>query len=61
MLTGWLLPISVLVIVADAQAVVEMISADALQVHINAAQEIIMPEGDREFYWLDQLAQSWLN
>lgn len=42
--------------VADAQAVVEMISADALQVHINAAQEVIMPEGDREFYWLDQLA-----
>ncbi|GAX05507.1 isopentenyl-diphosphate delta-isomerase [Secundilactobacillus pentosiphilus] len=42
--------------VADAQAAVEMISADALQVHINAAQEVIMPEGDREFYWLDQLA-----
>ena len=42
--------------VADAQAVVEMVAADALQIHINAAQEIIMPEGDREFYWLDQLA-----
>lgn len=42
--------------VDDARKVVEMISADALQVHINAAQEIIMPEGDREFYWLDQLA-----
>lgn len=42
--------------VADAQTVVDMISADALQVHINAAQEVIMPEGDREFYWLDQLA-----
>lgn len=42
--------------VNDARKVVEMISADALQVHINAAQEIIMPEGDREFYWLDQLA-----
>lgn len=42
--------------VEDAQAVVKMISADALQVHINVAQEIIMPEGDREFYWLDQLA-----
>lgn len=42
--------------VEDAQKVVDMISADALQVHVNAAQETIMPEGDREFYWLDQLA-----
>ncbi len=42
--------------VDDAQKVVNMISADALQVHVNVAQEIIMPEGDREFYWLDQLA-----
>lgn len=41
----------------DAKRVVEMIHADALQLHINVAQEIIMPEGDRDFYWLDQLAE----
>ncbi|WP_411842494.1 type 2 isopentenyl-diphosphate Delta-isomerase [Salinicoccus sp. HZC-1] len=28
---------------------VEMIDADALQIHINAPQELIMPEGDRNF------------
>ncbi|MTV81132.1 type 2 isopentenyl-diphosphate Delta-isomerase [Secundilactobacillus folii] len=43
--------------VLDAQAAIEMVQADALQVHINAAQETIMPEGDRNFYWLDQLAE----
>ena len=32
-----------------AQQAVEMIRADALQVHVNAPQELIMPEGDRDF------------
>ncbi|MFC4735910.1 type 2 isopentenyl-diphosphate Delta-isomerase [Bacillus daqingensis] len=35
--------------VADAEAAVEMIQADALQVHINPIQELVMPEGDRHF------------
>lgn len=35
--------------VEDAMRVVEMIEADALQIHINAPQELIMPEGDRHF------------
>jgi isopentenyl-diphosphate delta-isomerase len=43
--------------VEAARQAVDMLGANALQVHINVAQELIMPEGDRDFYWLDQLAE----
>lgn len=33
----------------DARRAVEMIAADGLQLHLNAAQELIMAEGDRSF------------
>ena len=33
----------------QAQLAVEMIDAQALQIHLNVAQELIMSEGDREF------------
>lgn len=33
----------------QAQQAVEMIDADALQIHLNVMQELIMPEGDRDF------------
>ncbi|ANF58841.1 type 2 isopentenyl-diphosphate Delta-isomerase [Halotalea alkalilenta] len=40
----------------QAEQAVEMLHADALQVHINAPQELVMPEGDREFgAWLDNI------
>jgi isopentenyl-diphosphate delta-isomerase len=35
--------------VDHAQQAVEMIQADALQIHLNVMQELIMPEGDRDF------------
>jgi isopentenyl-diphosphate delta-isomerase len=41
---------------AHAQEVVNMIDANALEVHVNVTQEIVMPEGDRSFKWLDDLA-----
>lgn len=41
---------------ANARRAVDLLSADALQVHLNTAQEIVMPEGDRSFeHWPSQL------
>lgn len=42
----------------NAKRVVDMIKADALQIHINTAQELVMPEGDRDFSkWLHNIEQ----
>ncbi|UUZ94405.1 type 2 isopentenyl-diphosphate Delta-isomerase [Paenibacillus sp. P25] len=35
--------------VEQAQRAVDMLRADALQIHLNVMQELIMPEGDRDF------------
>jgi len=43
--------------VAQARAAVAMLAADALEVHVNVAQELVMPEGDRDFHWLDEIGE----
>ncbi|MCC5889007.1 MAG: type 2 isopentenyl-diphosphate Delta-isomerase [Alkalibacterium sp.] len=40
----------------NAKRAVDILDADALQIHINAPQELVMPEGDREFKgWLSNI------
>lgn len=42
----------------NAKRAVDILEADALQIHINAPQEMIMPEGDRDFtMWLRQIEE----
>ena len=42
--------------VENAQRAVDLLQADGLQIHVNAPQEIVMPEGDRSFcHWLDHI------
>lgn len=39
--------------VDNAKRAIDLLQADALQIHVNAPQEIVMPEGDRAFNnWL---------
>lgn len=41
----------------DAKRAVDMLAADAIQLHLNIAQELFMPEGDRDFSgYLDNIA-----
>ncbi|MTV21800.1 type 2 isopentenyl-diphosphate Delta-isomerase [Staphylococcus delphini] len=42
----------------EAQAAIEMIQANALQIHVNAPQELVMPEGNRQFkHWLSRISE----
>ncbi|MGG4012900.1 type 2 isopentenyl-diphosphate Delta-isomerase [Bacillus smithii] len=41
-----------------ARRAVEMLEANALQIHVNAPQELVMPEGERNFKgWLHRIEQ----
>lgn len=40
----------------NAKRAVDILEADALQIHLNAPQEIVMPEGDRDFsMWMKNI------
>lgn len=42
--------------IENAKRAVDLLEADALQIHLNAPQEIVMPEGDRDFsMWLKNI------
>lgn len=42
----------------NAKKVVDLLQADAMQIHVNAPQEVVMPEGDREFSnWLENIEE----
>lgn len=42
----------------DALRAIDLFQADGLQIHLNRPQELVMPEGDRDFsHWLTQIEQ----
>lgn len=42
----------------NAKRAVDLLQADAMQIHLNAPQEVVMPEGDREFRnWLSNIEE----
>lgn len=44
--------------VENAKRAVDLIQADALQIHLNTPQEVVMPEGDRNFSnWLSNIEE----
>ena len=42
----------------NAKKAVDMLEADAIQIHLNTPQEVVMPEGDRDFTgWLNNIKE----
>ena len=39
----------------QAQQAIDLLRANALEIHLNSAQEIVMPEGERSFRWADNI------
>jgi len=43
----------------DAQKIVDLLHADGMQIHLNVPQELVMPEGDSDFYdWPKNIKES---
>lgn len=40
---------------SKAKEAIKMMNSDAIEIHINTPQEMIMPEGDRSFKWIDNI------
>lgn len=43
--------------VAFAEEMIQLLQADALQIHLNAPQEFAMAEGDQDFHWFANFQQ----
>lgn len=42
----------------NAKKAIDLMQADAMQIHVNAPQELVMPEGDREFSnWIKNIQE----
>jgi len=43
----------------DAKKIVDLLQADGFQIHLNVPQELVMPEGDRDFHeWSKNIAET---
>lgn len=43
--------------ISQVKQAIQLIDADAIEIHINAVQEIVMPEGDRKFNWINNIKE----
>lgn len=43
--------------VDQAQQAIDLLGANALEIHLNVAQEMVMPEGERDIHWLANIRQ----